>query len=54
MKMRLVLPYGLIAEVVMEDTDRSAVIEPDDHADDCRCEACVLLREAEARVIHHQ
>lgn len=56
MKMRLVLPYGLIAEVLLEDADRSAVVAPDDHADDCPCEACVILRDAEGeaqRVLLH-
>lgn len=43
----MTLKYGLVAAVVVDDTDRPAYVPPpvahEDHAATCRCPSCVAL-----------
>lgn len=47
------LPYGLVAEVVLEENDRSSYVPPpvprDAHAETCGCPDCVMLRNRKQR-----
>ena len=45
---RLALKFGLVADVLLEESDRGVyappVIPREEHAASCGCEACVLVR----------
>jgi hypothetical protein len=50
--MRVLLKYGLVADVVTEETDRPVYVPPPvdrgAHAETCGCAACVVARRAMA------
>jgi len=58
MKTILPLRYGLVAEVDSDEIDRERFtpppIERSDHAEDCRCDRCVMVRQAAVQRTRHQ